>query len=51
METAANGIKKQPKVLSAFVISDEKQCTWSSSTVMEVNGNSESYARSKFVFT
>ena len=45
-ETAANGIK----VFNPFAISDEKQRAWSSSTVMEVNGNSESYARSKFVF-
>ena len=39
-ETAANGIKSNQRysVFSPFAISDEKQCAWSSSTVMEVNG-------------
>ena len=51
MEMAANRItEKQPKVFSPFAISDEKQCAWSSLTVIEEDGDSESYAKSKFAF-
>ena len=46
-ETAANSIKYSVLSLSQ---PDENWCAWSSSTAMEVNGNSKSYARSKFVF-
>ena len=34
--------------IQSFAISDEKQCAWSSSAVIEVNGNSDQ-SRSKVI--
>ena len=48
METAANGIKNNRRYSVLLRSQMEKQCTWSSSTVMEVNGNSESMYMGNF---